>query len=148
VLEASDFLNDQFTMDFLSPPSPLPARVYSRGEVRTLGDCCDVEVCDLGPCEGLGVLELYFRRHSVRWERMWMFGKSFGTKQITVVPGRQSLSSPARFAVGPVGAHHGHPKSLGTLFATSSATVHFSRRGNWYRPWPLCRVADTSKLGY
>ena len=31
--------------------------------MRTLGDRAEVEIHDLSPCEGLGVLERYFSRH-------------------------------------------------------------------------------------
>ena len=70
VLEASDFLNGQFT-DLLLPPSAFV-------RLRTLGDCADVEIHDLSPREGLRVFELYFHRHSLAtrrcgyvWQKPW-----------------------------------------------------------------------------
>ena len=57
MLEASDFLNDRFI-------GLLPSTVHSAVVLRTLGDCADVEVHDLSPCEGLRVFKFYFCRHS------------------------------------------------------------------------------------
>ena len=57
MLEAGDFLNDRFI-------GLLPSTVHSAVVLRTLGDCADVEVHDLSPCEGLRVFKFYFCRHS------------------------------------------------------------------------------------
>jgi hypothetical protein len=79
----------------------------------------------LGHVKGWGCLNSTSAAILFRWGGMWMFGKSFGTKQIVVAPGRQP--SPREICCSLLGAHCGHPKSLGPLFATSSATAHFSR---------------------
>jgi hypothetical protein len=56
VLEASDFL-ERSLVYWTSPSCSLSV------VMRTLGDRAEVEIHDLSPCEGLGILERYFSRH-------------------------------------------------------------------------------------